>query len=198
MRSRVTVICLSVCVSVTALAAPMLSYRTQSWHQRKQHYIYKVFDSWISLKTLCSKVMSSFTSRPYTIHCSKPYPSSSTAVMHESAGVPGQVFLYRAHSSIEVWYILSRSSLDCRQEGDVQALFQWECVLYWNWMQMNFLNLHFSVNSILSWTGLNQPPLLCIYHCVRGSWLARLNVYQLNFTQYYLNICLTEELLVKH
>ena len=57
MRSRV---CLSVCLSVTALAARMLSYGAQAWYQGK--HIYKVFDSWILLKALCLKVMPSFTS----------------------------------------------------------------------------------------------------------------------------------------
>ena len=32
MRSRVTVVCLSVCASVTALAAPALRYRAQAWY----------------------------------------------------------------------------------------------------------------------------------------------------------------------
>ena len=40
----------------------MVSYRTQALYQRKHHHIYKVFDSWILLKALFSKVMPSFTS----------------------------------------------------------------------------------------------------------------------------------------
>ena len=46
-------------LAVTALhaAAPMLRYHAQAWYERKQDHTYKVFDSWILLKALCSKVM---------------------------------------------------------------------------------------------------------------------------------------------
>ena len=61
MRSRVTVVVLCVCVSVTTLVARGLIFAAHAWYQRNQHDTSKVFNSWISLKTLCSKVMALFT-----------------------------------------------------------------------------------------------------------------------------------------
>ena len=60
MRSRVTVVCLSVCVSVTVLTARVLILAVQSWYYGIGTS--KVFDSSILLKVLCSEVMASFTS----------------------------------------------------------------------------------------------------------------------------------------
>ena len=77
MRSRVTVVvlcvCVSVCLSVTTLVARGLNSAVQAWYQQNQHDTSKVFNSWISLKTLCSKVMALFTlqsARPYMKYCS--------------------------------------------------------------------------------------------------------------------------------
>ena len=70
--------CVCVCLSVTALAAPMLSYRAQAWCEWKQDHTYNYFDSWILLKALCSKVMPPFTSpidtAIYDIQYSKTTP----------------------------------------------------------------------------------------------------------------------------
>ena len=77
MRSRVTVVvlcvCLSVCLSVTTLVARELISTVQACYQRNQHDTSKVFNTWISLKTLCSKVMALYTlrsARPYMKYCS--------------------------------------------------------------------------------------------------------------------------------
>ena len=77
MRSRVTVVvlcvCVCVCLSVTTLVARGLISAVQAWYQHNQHDTAKVFNSWISLKTLCSKVMVLFTlrsARPYMKYCS--------------------------------------------------------------------------------------------------------------------------------
>ena len=77
MRSRVTVVvlcvCLCVCLSVTTLVARGLISAVQAWYQQNQHDTSKVFNSWISLQTLCSKVMALFTlqsARPYVKYCS--------------------------------------------------------------------------------------------------------------------------------
>ena len=48
------------CVSVTTLVARGLIPAVQAWYQQNQHDTSKVFNSWISLKTLCSKVMALF------------------------------------------------------------------------------------------------------------------------------------------
>ena len=45
-------VCLSVCESVTSLAAAPLTYRYKGRYESKAN---AVFDSWISLKILCSK-----------------------------------------------------------------------------------------------------------------------------------------------
>ena len=68
MRRRVSVVALCVCLSVTTLVARQLISAVQAWYQQNQHDTSKVFNSWISLKTLCSKVMALFTlrsARPY-------------------------------------------------------------------------------------------------------------------------------------
>ena len=74
MRSRVTVVVLCVCLSVTTLVARELISTVQACYQRNQHDTSKVFNTWISLKTLCSKVMALFTlrsARPYYMkYCS--------------------------------------------------------------------------------------------------------------------------------
>ena len=57
MRRRVAVVVLCVCLSVTNLVARQLISAVQAWYQQNQHETSKVFNSWISLKTLCSKVM---------------------------------------------------------------------------------------------------------------------------------------------
>ena len=63
----------SVCLSVTTLVARGLISAVQAWYQQNQHDTSKVFNSWISLKMLCSKVMALFTlqsARPYMKYCS--------------------------------------------------------------------------------------------------------------------------------
>ena len=50
------------CLSVTTLVARELISADQARYQQNQHDTSKVFNSWISLKALCSKVMASFTS----------------------------------------------------------------------------------------------------------------------------------------
>ena len=77
MRKRVTVVCLSVCISVNVQTARVLNSAVQTWYYQNRHGLPdtrfgKVFDSWISLKWLCSKVVPSFTFRstpPYVIYC---------------------------------------------------------------------------------------------------------------------------------
>ena len=60
---RVTGLSLSVCVceneSVTSLTATPLTYRHKGRYKSKANAVLKVFDSWISLKILCSKVICS-------------------------------------------------------------------------------------------------------------------------------------------
>ena len=64
--ARVTVLSLSVCVcvcvceSVTLLTATPLTHRYKGRYESKANAVLKVFDSWISLKILCSKVMALF------------------------------------------------------------------------------------------------------------------------------------------
>ena len=53
-------VCLSVSVSVTSLTAPPLTYRYKVRYGSKVNAVLKVFDSWISLKILCSKVTALF------------------------------------------------------------------------------------------------------------------------------------------
>ena len=48
-------VCLSVCESVTSLTAVPLTYRYKGRYESKANAVLKVFDSWISLKILCSK-----------------------------------------------------------------------------------------------------------------------------------------------
>ena len=61
---RVTVLSLSVCVcvyeSVTSLTATLLTHRYKGTYESKANAVLKVFDSWISLKILCSKVTALF------------------------------------------------------------------------------------------------------------------------------------------
>ena len=45
-----------VCVSVTSLAATLLTHRYKVRYESNANALLKVFDSWISLKILCSKV----------------------------------------------------------------------------------------------------------------------------------------------
>ena len=52
---------MSVCLSVNALTARVLLSAIQTWYYHNRHDTYKVFDSWILLKWLCSKVISSFS-----------------------------------------------------------------------------------------------------------------------------------------
>ena len=61
MRSRVTVVCLSVYVSITALTARVFTFAVQACYQQNQHDDYKVFVSLILLKVSCSKLMASFS-----------------------------------------------------------------------------------------------------------------------------------------
>ena len=48
--------CLSVCESVTSLTATPLAHRYKGRYESKANAVLKVFDSWILLKILCSKV----------------------------------------------------------------------------------------------------------------------------------------------
>ena len=62
--ARVTVlslsVCLSVCESVTSLTATPLTYRDKVRYESNANALLKVFDSWILLKILCSKVTALF------------------------------------------------------------------------------------------------------------------------------------------
>ena len=66
--ARVTVLSLSVCVcmcvcvseSVTSLTAMLLTHRYKVRYKSNANALLKVFDSWISLKILCSKVTALF------------------------------------------------------------------------------------------------------------------------------------------
>ena len=62
--ARVTVLSLSVCVcvceSVASLTATPLTHRYKGRYESKANAVLKVFDSWISLKILCSKVTALF------------------------------------------------------------------------------------------------------------------------------------------
>ena len=58
--ARVTVLSLSVCESVTSLTAAPLTHRYKGRYESKANAVLKVFDSWISLKILCSKVTALF------------------------------------------------------------------------------------------------------------------------------------------
>ena len=49
-----------VCVSVTLLTAMPLTYRYKVRYESKANAVLNVFDSWISLKILCSKVTALF------------------------------------------------------------------------------------------------------------------------------------------
>ena len=62
--ARVTVLSLSVsvcvCESVTSLTAMPLTHRYKGRYESKANAVLKVFDSWILLKILCSKVTALF------------------------------------------------------------------------------------------------------------------------------------------
>ena len=62
--ARVTVLSLSVCAcvseSVTSLTATPLTHRYKVRYESNANALLKVFDSWISLKILCSKVTALF------------------------------------------------------------------------------------------------------------------------------------------
>ena len=58
--ARVTVLSLCLCVSVTSLTATPLTYRYKVRYESKANAVLKVFDSWILLKILCSKVTALF------------------------------------------------------------------------------------------------------------------------------------------
>ena len=64
--ARVTVlslsvcVCVCVCVSVTSLTATPLTHRYKVRYESNANALLKVFDSWISLKILCSKVTALF------------------------------------------------------------------------------------------------------------------------------------------
>ena len=49
------------CLSVTTFSARVLISAVQTWYERNQRDTLKVFNSWILLKVLCSKVMALFT-----------------------------------------------------------------------------------------------------------------------------------------
>ena len=69
----------SVCLSVITLTALMLISAIQTWYYQNRHDAYKVFDSSILLKVLYSKVMASFTARPYIKYYSYPNDDTKTA-----------------------------------------------------------------------------------------------------------------------
>ena len=58
--ARVTVLSLCVCVSVTSLTATPLKYGYKERYESKASAVLKVFDSWISLNILRSKVTALF------------------------------------------------------------------------------------------------------------------------------------------
>ena len=53
-------VCVCVCVSVTSLMATPLTHRYKVRYESNANALLKVFDSWISLKILCSKVTALF------------------------------------------------------------------------------------------------------------------------------------------
>ena len=55
-------VCVCVCVSesVASLTATLLTHRYKGRYESKANAVLKVFDSWISLKILCSKVTALF------------------------------------------------------------------------------------------------------------------------------------------
>ena len=53
-------VCACVCVSVTSLTAMPLTYRDKVRYESNANALLKVFDSWISLKILSSKVTALF------------------------------------------------------------------------------------------------------------------------------------------
>ena len=62
--ARVTVlslyVCVCVCESVTSLTAMPLTHRYKVRYESNKNALLKVFESWISLKILCSKVTALF------------------------------------------------------------------------------------------------------------------------------------------
>ena len=68
MRCRVTVVilcvcvcvCLSVCLSIAAKSAAYLVFTLQTKFYRVLYGVFNVFTVWLSLKTLCSRVLASF------------------------------------------------------------------------------------------------------------------------------------------
>ena len=50
---------LSVCVSVTSLTATSLTHRYKGRYESRANVVLMVFDLWVSLKILCSKVKAS-------------------------------------------------------------------------------------------------------------------------------------------
>ena len=53
-------VCLSVSESLTSLTAAPLTHSYKGRYESKANVVLKVFDSWISLKILCSKVTALF------------------------------------------------------------------------------------------------------------------------------------------
>ena len=53
-------VCVRVCVSLTSLTATLLMHRYKVRYESNANTLLKVFDSWISLKILCSKVTALF------------------------------------------------------------------------------------------------------------------------------------------
>ena len=65
--ARVTVLSLSVSESVTSLTATPLTYRYKGRYESKANAVLKVFDSWISLKILCSKALFAHPQQTLTV-----------------------------------------------------------------------------------------------------------------------------------
>ena len=63
--SRSVCVCVCICLSVTTLAAAYLVYTLKARCHRIFYGVFKVFVVWLSLKTLCSKVLVSFADH----HC---------------------------------------------------------------------------------------------------------------------------------
>ena len=63
-RGTVVTLCVCVCVcvylSVTALTATYIILKSKVRYQRGLHGVLNICNVWLSLKTLCSKVMASF------------------------------------------------------------------------------------------------------------------------------------------
>ena len=72
-----------VCVSVTSLTATPLTYRYmyKGRYESKVNVVLKIFDSWISLKILRSKVMALFARHNKLLRFRQPVDTSGDTLM---------------------------------------------------------------------------------------------------------------------